>query len=420
MPSELLAEIFACTLSPVEDVSMREGRRFDIARSPWLLTHVSSHWRAVAHSTPSLWSQIVIDCRTYPVPLVEVHIQRAHNMKIYFYADTQSPKTIQLFRLLLQHSPRWEELSLGMTDTIVPLLTAHRGHFSSLKRLWIRSSFEISDAPSLDCFQSAPLVDVGLVNGFSFLSITLPPQITRLHLQGHSWERHLGILKLVPNLVQAHLDFRSLFPAQKDKIIELPCLRRLYVSRPQTLHYLRAPALEELAIWPERGDTDLVSLLYSFVGCSACPLRRLCLAGSPEPETMTIILEKLSSITELFIVAPPWAADALVTTLTASKLAGGTMVAPQLRALFIGSLDNGQINDQAYLKMLRARWEGKAEGSALESAGLVCRETYLAATLDGLNVLREEGLDLFVLDGEEAASEIILQWLHSSPHDKTL
>ncbi|KAF8211033.1 hypothetical protein K438DRAFT_1569716, partial [Mycena galopus ATCC 62051] len=59
MPSELLAEIFSYTLPPVEDVSMFECR-FDIARSPWLLTHVSSHWRAVAHSTPSLWSQIVI------------------------------------------------------------------------------------------------------------------------------------------------------------------------------------------------------------------------------------------------------------------------------------------------------------------------------------------------------------------------
>ncbi|KAF8211012.1 hypothetical protein K438DRAFT_1569597, partial [Mycena galopus ATCC 62051] len=55
MPSELLAEIFSRTLSPVEDILRLQRGRFDIAQSPWLLTHVCHRWRAASHSTASLW-----------------------------------------------------------------------------------------------------------------------------------------------------------------------------------------------------------------------------------------------------------------------------------------------------------------------------------------------------------------------------
>ncbi|KAF8211013.1 hypothetical protein K438DRAFT_1808629 [Mycena galopus ATCC 62051] len=422
MPSELLAEIFACTLPPVEDVSMWEGRRFDIARSPWLLTHVSSRWRAVAHSTPSLWSQIVIDCRTYPVPLVEVHIQRAHSIKIYFYADADSHRTVQLFRLLLQHSSRWEELSLRWTDAIVSLLTAHRGQFSSLKRLWIKSSLEYSDASSLDCFQFAPLVDVGFVNKIFFPPITLPAQITRLHLEGHSWERNTDILKLLPNLVEALLQFQTHeeFPLQVNEIIDLPCLRRLYVSRPESLHYFKSPALEELAMWPEQYDTDLLPVLESLLDRSACPLRRLCLGGFPEADMTTGIVHKLTTITELIIVAGGHAFDALMTAFAASTLAGGAVVAPQLRVLFLGSLQvrtTSNRNNETYLEMLHARW--KAEGSALTNTALVRHNGADGATLRDLDALRLEGLDTRVVEGEEAINEI-LSWLYLSPHAKSV
>ncbi|KAJ7138192.1 hypothetical protein C8R44DRAFT_661243, partial [Mycena epipterygia] len=58
MPPEVLGEIFAWTL-PSVDALMREG--FVVENSPWVLTHVSSHWRAVALSTPFLWSLVVVN-----------------------------------------------------------------------------------------------------------------------------------------------------------------------------------------------------------------------------------------------------------------------------------------------------------------------------------------------------------------------
>ncbi|KAF8210997.1 hypothetical protein K438DRAFT_1534151, partial [Mycena galopus ATCC 62051] len=53
MPSEVLGEIFLWTLPSLQDAIITG--RFDMGRSPWLLTRIRSRWRAVSLSTPSLW-----------------------------------------------------------------------------------------------------------------------------------------------------------------------------------------------------------------------------------------------------------------------------------------------------------------------------------------------------------------------------
>ncbi|KAJ7735012.1 hypothetical protein B0H16DRAFT_1268479, partial [Mycena metata] len=53
IPPEVLAEIFTRTLPPSQSWSGRSG--FSSNDTPWVLTHISRHWRAVAIST-SLWS----------------------------------------------------------------------------------------------------------------------------------------------------------------------------------------------------------------------------------------------------------------------------------------------------------------------------------------------------------------------------
>ncbi|KAJ6580866.1 hypothetical protein B0H19DRAFT_844203, partial [Mycena capillaripes] len=58
MPSEVLSEIFSW-ISPSLRTELAR-RRFDVEDSPWVLTHISSRWRAVSISTPSLWSRIAI------------------------------------------------------------------------------------------------------------------------------------------------------------------------------------------------------------------------------------------------------------------------------------------------------------------------------------------------------------------------
>ncbi|KAJ7780105.1 hypothetical protein DFH07DRAFT_1055785 [Mycena maculata] len=70
MPPEVLGEIFSWTSLSVTEALDYGG--FSIKKGPWLVTHVSSHWRTIALSTPSLWSLVAIDYDTdfvYPLAM---------------------------------------------------------------------------------------------------------------------------------------------------------------------------------------------------------------------------------------------------------------------------------------------------------------------------------------------------------------
>ncbi|KAJ6541689.1 hypothetical protein B0H19DRAFT_1035866, partial [Mycena capillaripes] len=58
MPPELLGQIFSWSLIPIKNTALDP---FDMGHSPWVLTHISAHWRAISLSTPSLWSLVVVD-----------------------------------------------------------------------------------------------------------------------------------------------------------------------------------------------------------------------------------------------------------------------------------------------------------------------------------------------------------------------
>ncbi|KAF7345523.1 ABC protein [Mycena venus] len=424
MPPEVLGEIFLWTL-PTSTEKL-ERSKFYLADSPWVLTHICSRWRAISVSIPSLWSLIIIDyCAqphpTYPLSLVEVQIQRAQNLKIHFYGGetNDSRPQIETFQFLSQHSSRWEDLSLGLTSKLVPFLPALRGRIQSLKRLWIQWSSPESQTvtEAIDCFESAPaLVDFAVFNEYSFVPIAHPThQLTRYELDC-PWAEHRRILKLAPNLVEVRVVIR--FDSEPwpdvDAVINLPYLRRLYVSSSDALNYLRAPALEGLSLWV---DVDtLLPHLESFRDRSACSLRRLSLKGFPNAYTTTKILEQLPSITELAIAIDnsdaSEGADLIMSALTVSHTPGSTVVAPHLRFLLLGCELDGSVDYTAYLEMLKSRWT--AENCALNAATLAAEGPGPdSATLHGLHALRREGLDLFLVAGWKAVDEIE-GWVYST------
>ncbi|KAF7356326.1 F-box domain-containing protein [Mycena venus] len=258
MPPEVLREIFSWTLpSPMGTPS---SGRFDMAQSPWVLARISSRWAAIALSTPSLWSRIVIDYPNakvsshYSLALVEAQLRRSQKLKIHFYGNRRadSPPQIQMFQLLSQHSARWEELSIGLTPETWPLLNALRDRLPSLARLWIQWGCPEDQigVQSIDCFDTASsLVDVGIFNEHRFVSTLLPAnQLTRYELDC-PWEQHKAILKQSQNLLEARIEvgFDEGPWSDADETIGLLQLRRLYVSAPWVLQYLWAPALEGLA-----------------------------------------------------------------------------------------------------------------------------------------------------------------------------
>ncbi|KAJ7113926.1 hypothetical protein C8R44DRAFT_550303, partial [Mycena epipterygia] len=54
LPPEILSQIFLSTLPSSREATARG--RFDVSASPWILGHISSHWRHVALETPALWA----------------------------------------------------------------------------------------------------------------------------------------------------------------------------------------------------------------------------------------------------------------------------------------------------------------------------------------------------------------------------
>ncbi|KAF8211049.1 hypothetical protein K438DRAFT_102668 [Mycena galopus ATCC 62051] len=412
MPPELLGEIFSWTMPSVTEILKQDAA--DLTDSPWMLTRISSHWRAISLLTPSLWSRVFVDSDNLcPVPMIEAQIQRARNLKIHFYgSETAKPQPeVQIFQLLSQHSSRWEELCvlLLMTSPIVPLLTALRDRLSSLERVWIQWYDEESQPAiqSIDCFQSAPsLVDFATSSGFRFVTISLPiHQLTRLHLDD-TWEIHRGILKLAPNLVEAHIGITPDNEGWPDvhwpdvhNFVDLLHLRRLYISHAEALDYFNTPALEGcgLEVGPDESVDDIQRHLDSFIGRSACPLRKLGLRGSPDAHMTTQLLGKFPFITELVIenVNSEEATNELMEALTVS---GGAVIGSHLTAMVFEFDPKHDIDYAGYLRMVKSRWQ--AADCAFSTAGLFVWPDYRPddTTLRGLHTLRSEGLDLLLLE----------------------
>ncbi|KAJ6568427.1 hypothetical protein DFH09DRAFT_1155367 [Mycena vulgaris] len=431
MPPEVLGEIFSWTLPSVSDLLAVGHRGFDVGKSPWVLTHTSSHWRAVAISTSPLWSLVAIDYNLssrYPLPMLETQLARARSLKIHFYGreGSASRPQIAIFLSLAKRSFFWEELSISLTSNLFPLLSTLRNRVPSLRRLWMHwDGAESQKAVRyIDCFQSAPsLFEAGIRNQWRTFPILLPShQLTRYQLDG-PWKIHEGVLKLAFNLVEARIEVlfdKEPWPHQGEAI-PLRRLRRLYVSETTILNYLKAPALQEIAIYT-RGDgaAGLQHPLESFLVRSACNLRRLCFRGSPIAREVSETLQKFTSITELAIVTchprgdfPTLyqAANAIIYDLTVDPfITPSGVLAPHLSGIDFGCESETYINYGLHLKMLESRW--RAAECALKAAALVTESGPRPepVTLAGFHSLCAEGLDLLLMNGSEGSEAIVNGW----------
>ncbi|KAJ7312512.1 hypothetical protein DFH08DRAFT_943647 [Mycena albidolilacea] len=427
MPPELLREIFSWAL-PSNAEALDVGR-FDIGQAPWLLTQISSRWRAIALSTPSLWSRIAIDysrsqgISPWPLSPIKAQPDYSRKLKIHFYAsrEVDSRPQIDMFKLLSEHSARWEKLSVELTAETVPTLVALRDRVPSLRRLWI--AWNSADAQvgvrSVDCFQTASsLVDIGVFNQFGSVPILLPGhQLTRYEIDC-PLEEHIGMLKQTPNLVEARISIDSheqVWPDLSDTV-DLLRLRRMYISDPAALKYFKAPALEELALEDGPDHAHFLAPFHAFIDNSSCSLRRLCLV-SPTVHTTTRILQSSPSLTELLIIHDDDNSDetnTLIAALTAANPSAIPLIAPRLRLIFFGCEGESHLDYTAYLEMLKSR--RTAENCALKSAALVVVDGPKpeAETVRGLHTLRREGLDILLLEGAQATDEMD-SWDYKTP-----
>ncbi|KAJ7124362.1 hypothetical protein C8R44DRAFT_852255 [Mycena epipterygia] len=415
MPPEVLGEIFLWTLPSVGD--LRLGA-FSVADSPWVLTHVSSRWRAVALSTSSLWALLVVDFPRQPrhsLPMVEAQIERAQSLKIHFYGcdESDSQPQIEIFQCLIQHSSRWRELAVGLTSDLIPVLADLRGRLPSLRRLWMewQSVESQEEVEGIHCFESAPsLVDAGIFNEHRYVRTSLPSHpLTQYNIDG-PWEMHQGILTAAPNLVQARIhvsfDDEEGWP-EPDAIVDLLCLRRLLVSHADILKYLRAPGLQEIGFSVNEEQEDYLPHLKPFMARSRCTLRKLTFNGTPIPSAVTDILVEYPSVIELVvIILSSQSANNLISHLTVTNSTAMAAISQRLSQISFWCSDDSGIDYILHLHMLQSWW--KAEHRNFKGAALL---TSLgkgpdAATLHGLNALRQDGMELLVLQGREASERM--------------
>ncbi|KAF7342602.1 F-box domain-containing protein [Mycena sanguinolenta] len=422
MPPELLGEIFSWTLPSTRDI-------FDTEDCPWILTRVCSSWRAVALSIPSLWSLIVIDFpaqRRYSLKMISTQIERARSLKIHFFGsqNRRPRRQVALFRLLAEHSTRWEEFSIQLTSHLVPEMNLD---FPSLRRAWVQwdtPESQPSEFDSIDFFRTASsLIDIRIFHNFRSLPtrLHLPHQLARYDFDA-PWKVHCELLKSLPNLQEVRIvrtfDDNEDWP-ELGEPIDLSSLRRLYVNDPTCLDYLRAPGLDEIAIGTITGTntSETARFLEHFLMRSSCSPHCLRIRGLLDAQSMAAILHKYPSFAELVMTdeAPNDEATKreilanFLALFTISNLTPSNMVLPHITKIGFACQDADVAFYTHFVDMLESR---RNSGSALMAAELVflnSRPDPDPLSFVRLETLREDGLQILLLS-EDAASDHIGRW----------
>ncbi|KAH9475801.1 hypothetical protein JR316_0011361 [Psilocybe cubensis] len=282
LPPEILGEIFllaadGCRLTwPPTNASADE--------MPWLLCKVCSYWRTVAYSLPKLWSEVHMDIR-YPIAVpssldsdvadttyestlrlgerfLQTCLDRSGNQLLTFSikVDGLLDKAHSFLEMLVQHSERWEDVSLHLDIfSHHSILAPARDRVPNLRRLHIGTSLSDSMPPTpLDAFENAPkLKELSLTRIIHpFHIIRLPwSQIT--HLTSNSNTFSEGEF----TLIMRHTDNLTSFTTHRERILEVASsdpvplnhLRYLeivnkgsYIAK--TFQFLTTPNLQELHI----------------------------------------------------------------------------------------------------------------------------------------------------------------------------
>ncbi|GJE93829.1 hypothetical protein PsYK624_099930 [Phanerochaete sordida] len=232
----------------------------------WLRnTHVCNHWRRLALSDPSLWTQL----RPHTLARTEAFLQRSQQMPLSVtWAMEEKDNTItEILRLVLEHSSRIRSLRIHYLRTGDSYRAWDVHQFPQLRRL---SLFHKHRPPFIQPTQVFPLLEeirlnqYGLANALSIIS-TQSARLTRLHLNNcetrrfrSGWATFFKVMaEIAPRLQELALTealpsepgvlftsgkLRSIVP-----VIQMPHLRSLRIHdsaiAPATvLHHLSFPA----------------------------------------------------------------------------------------------------------------------------------------------------------------------------------
>ncbi|KAL0955116.1 hypothetical protein HGRIS_004032 [Hohenbuehelia grisea] len=182
MPEEILSMIFSLCQPGHKHTSYI----LDTSQFPWPFTMVCSRWRAIAISTPSLWTQIGFNSPTPFLP--ELVLERSKDQPLDVTIDTKCLHHRPSLQLLVANCQRWKTLAFfGVSakdvQRVAPHLQPLRNNLKLLRRIAFLYSFGFESHNLFDIFWKAPLLlDIEL-NGSSCLGIQLPwRQVEQIHI----------------------------------------------------------------------------------------------------------------------------------------------------------------------------------------------------------------------------------------------
>ncbi|KAJ6455154.1 hypothetical protein C8R45DRAFT_1222587 [Mycena sanguinolenta] len=259
------------------------------------------------------------------------------------------------------------------------------------------------------------LVDIGACSQYRFVPIHLPMhrQLTRYDFDA-SWSTHSELLRSLPSLNEVRItcafDDDEPWEEPVGPPINLPQLRRLYVSDAEILDY---PSLVELAIAGHEGPPEHWE---QFLVRSSCSLRRLCIEGFPDVEALTEALQNYPSIKGLAIRINGEDTDDehefFAHLLVHFTMSAYTTTLPHLTELGFAYYHGHAIYYPHYLDMLASRCN--ADGCTLKAVELVIPKWHPGPdpkSLARMDMLRQAGLEVSLSSGNDAQTRLN-RWVH--------
>ena len=367
LPSEILAEI----LRMIEEDDIDRWRGYESL----LLGKICLNWRAIAWSTPSLWSRVDLYLskkrylvqtellagwlqRSKAVPLT-IRIQTIYTEREYW----RESKPMEMLKLLASHSWHWKNIYLcappdwdddlqPVRDNVPLLETLH------LERCWDGAADYF---PSLTVFVNAPLLhDVHLIYTY-FPKVTLPwHQITTFKANHLYVAECLTVLRHCYQMRECHF---SVVTEDDEPLLPIglthKCLEWLEITWARNdvisllLNPCTLPTLRRLECCGGHERIRETVSITSFIQRSGCILESLSFDKIFFFEEDAIVcLRNTPSVVELQIAMG--VAQALSVKFLAAVTSPDTPLLPNLRSLTIQGYVS--FNAEELMEMLDRRW----------------------------------------------------------------
>ncbi|KAL0958020.1 hypothetical protein HGRIS_000195 [Hohenbuehelia grisea] len=341
IPAEIFSEILQYCCG-TDKLNVFHGK----GQLQWILSAVCRRWRAIAFSTPQLWSSLHFDVayaiRNHfrdTVDIARQILKRSGQVPLAITLDMGANRH-HLLRALLKESFRWKSFRLGLqphksNGKTVAMLNDQRGNFPMLEALAVKMASKLP-APltafetcptlhSLELSLRAPARDVavpwGRITSFS----------GSLCLSNDDPLRLMRNMPAVRHAVINLADSESRIDAPREPNL-LPHLRSLHLhGSSRFIQYAILPALTELSMerCPLLGEH--YTSLFSQVGGSLTTLELIYLPNGPEINLSTF--KHLTRLERLEILSRSDIDSSFYNGMTATER--GAVILPNLRILHL-------------------------------------------------------------------------------------